>query len=115
MHPSRAVFNEIRSLWKKHAIDELPAFFVLTYDQWERVHADDLEAFYESARRIGAQATALLTSYSVGDKTMLIAHYESPIDTCHQVWSIGEGNGLADAYRSPIQMTHSTPAGREAA
>jgi hypothetical protein len=102
MHPSTSIFAQIQTLWLGNAIADLPAFFSLKADEWERVSVSDLEKFYQHIRAASPRATAILTSYSVGLQRMLVAHYESPTDTCHRVWAVQESGKLAPVYESPV-------------
>jgi hypothetical protein len=102
MHPSSKIFATIQSLWLDDAITNLPAFFSLAENKWEQIAVADLEKFYQHIREACPGATAILTSYSVGTKRMLVAHYESSTDTCHRVWTIQDSGKLITVYESPV-------------
>jgi hypothetical protein len=102
MHPSSKIFATIQSLWLDDAITNLPAFFSLAENKWERIAVADLEKFYQHICEASPGATAILTSYSVGTKRMLVAHYESSTDTCHRVWTIQDSGKLITVYESPV-------------
>jgi hypothetical protein len=103
MHPSSEIFAQIESLWPGTTIINTPVFFSLSKKAWNKVPVTDLETFYRHIRNAGPRATTILTSYSVGGKPMLVAHYESASETCHRVWSVGEGHKLHTIYSAPIE------------
>jgi hypothetical protein len=105
MHPSSKIFAHIQSLWLDEAIANFPAFFSFAENKWTRVAVTDLEKFYQHIGQAAPEATAILTSYSVGTKRMLVAHYESTTDTCHRVWTIQDSGKLITVYESPIGRT----------
>ena len=105
MHPSSEIFAGIESLWLKSGIANTPAFFSFSHDTWEQIPVTDLEAFYRHIRDANPWATTILTSYSVGGKPMLVAHYESASDTCHRVWSVESGSKLRTIYNAPVEYT----------
>ena len=105
MHPSSAIFAEIQSLWAGSTIKQTPTFFSLSKTVWEQVPASDLESFYRHIRDTNPRATTIVTAYSVGAKPMLVAHYESPSNTCHRIWSIEPDQTLRTVYSSPVEST----------
>ena len=105
VHPSIAIFNEIQSFWPDRTIKTTPAFFSLAEDVWDQVPATDLESFYCHIRDANPRATTIVTAYSVGAKPMLVAHYESPSNTCHRIWSIEPDQTLRTVYSSPVEST----------
>jgi len=102
MHPSSEIFAHIESLWPDNAITDKPVFFSFSHDAWNKVPVSDLEAFYRHIRDAGPRATTILTSYSVGGKPMLVAHYESVSETCHRIWSVESGRKLRTIYSAPV-------------
>ena len=105
MHPSKEIFLKIRSLWERKGINSVPAFFTRVADHWEQAPANDLESFYRHLQLTRPAATTLLTSYTVGHRNMLVAHFESTTQTCHQVWSIAGDGTLTPIYCSPLELT----------
>ena len=103
MHPSSEIFARIESLWLASAISSTPAFFSHTNEIWAQVPATDLETFYRHISDADPRATTILTSYSVGGKPMLVAHYESSSETCHRVWSVESGRKLRTIYNAPVE------------
>lgn len=105
MHPSREIFRTIERLWNEGTIERTPVFFSRLGQKWEQSPVGDLESFYRYVYTTHPSATTLVTSYCVGEKQLLVAHYETARQACHQVWTIGEGNQLEEVYLSPLQST----------
>ena len=105
MHASTEIFGQIESRWAKGSIPSTPAFFYRTAYQWECAKVDDLESFYRQTHESKPYATVLLTSYTLAGKTMLVAHYESPTEACHRIWSPDATGSLRQVYSSPVEST----------
>ena len=107
MHPSTEMFDQIEALWTDRSLSVAPAFFCRAGDAWERVAADDLETFYGYVHAGNFQATVIVTPYSVGERSLIVAHYESSNEASHRIWSLGGGQTLSRMYESPVQMRRS--------
>jgi hypothetical protein len=103
MHPSSEIFARIQSLWPDSDLIDTPVFFSLADETWQQVLVTDLEAFYCHIRDNCPRATTIVTSYSVGGKPMLVAHYESASETCHRVWSVESDRKLRMIYDAPVE------------
>ena len=104
MHPSAEMFDRIQSLHVQRAVHyTAPMFFCRAADAWEQVAADDLESFYRHVHKGRFQATVILTPYSVGERSMLVAHYESASESAHRIWSVGTDGHLKPLYESPVE------------
>ncbi|HSU69616.1 MAG TPA: hypothetical protein VLJ39_22215 [Tepidisphaeraceae bacterium] len=102
---SGEIFAYVPRWWKENSVASAPAFFYRTAEEWKQAPAADLQSFQEQVQSRRPFATVLLTSYAVGSRTMLVAHYESANEACHQVWSVQPDGSLAGVYRSPVEST----------
>jgi hypothetical protein len=103
MHPSAEIFDRIQSTYVHGTAHAAPLFFCRTADVWEQIAATDLESFYRHVHGGRFQATVILTPYSVGQRSMLVAHFESLTEAAHRIWSVGPDGQLKPMYESPVE------------
>jgi hypothetical protein len=115
MHTSAEMFDRIQTLYVRATAPPMPMFFCRAADAWDRVAADDLESFYRHVHGGRFQATVILTPYSVGQRSMLVAHYESPTEAAHRIWSVGPDGQLKPIYESPVESRRYFRSGSRAA